>query len=55
MIEATMDIHAADGHMDTCICHSEWGGPSPAVCVLMDARGIREELRDIARRLATVG
>jgi carboxymethylenebutenolidase len=55
MIEATMDIHTADGHMDTCICHPERGGPSPAVCVLMDAHGIREELRDMARRLATVG
>jgi carboxymethylenebutenolidase len=41
--------------MDTCICHPERGGPSPAVYVLMDAHGIREELRDMARRLATVG
>ena len=55
MIEATEDIHTADGQMDTFICHPERGGPSPAVCFLMDAHGIREELQDMARRLATVG
>src|SRR5262249_18764577 len=37
------------------ICHPERGGPHPAVFLLMDAPGIREELRDMARRLATVG
>ena len=41
--------------METFICHPERGGPYPAVCFLMDAHGIREELRDMARRLATVG
>jgi carboxymethylenebutenolidase len=55
MIEATMDITTADGPMDTFLCHPERGGPYPAVCFLIDAHGIREELRDMARRLATVG
>jgi carboxymethylenebutenolidase len=55
MIEQTMDINTADGQMETFICHPERGGPYPAVCFLMDAHGIREELRDMARRLATVG
>src|SRR5580658_9645129 len=41
--------------METLICHPERGGPYPAVFLLMDAPGIREELRDMARRLATVG
>jgi carboxymethylenebutenolidase len=55
MIEETVDINTADGQMETFICHPERGGPSPAVCFLMDAHGIREELLDMARRLATVG
>jgi len=55
MIEETVDITTADGPMETFLCHPERGGPSPAVCFLMDAHGIREELRDMARRLVTVG
>ncbi|MDQ2803185.1 MAG: dienelactone hydrolase family protein [Pseudomonadota bacterium] len=55
MIEQTLDIMTKDGAMETFICHPERGGPSPAVVLLMDAPGIREELRDMARRLATVG
>ena len=55
MIEATVDITTADGSMETFICRPERGGPYPAVLFLMDAHGIREELRDMARCLATVG
>ena len=55
MIEDTRDIAAADGAMETFICRPERGGPYPAIFFLMDAPGIREELRDMARRLATVG
>jgi carboxymethylenebutenolidase len=55
MIEATVDITTADDAMETFICRPERGGPYPAVFLLMDAHGIREELRDMARRLATVG
>jgi len=55
MIEQTLDIATADGAMETFICRSERGGSSPAVFLLMDAPGVREELRDMARRLATVG
>jgi uncharacterized repeat protein (TIGR03833 family) len=55
MIEQTVDIKAADGQMDTLLCHPERGGPYPAMCVLMEAHSIREELQDMARRLATVG
>jgi len=52
MIEATVDIATADGSMETFSCAPERGGPYPAVLFLMDAHGIREELRDMARRLA---
>jgi carboxymethylenebutenolidase len=55
MIETTLDIATADGAMESFICRPERGGPFPAVLMLMDAPGIREELRDMARRLATIG
>jgi len=55
MIEHTLDIPTKDGGMETFICHPERGGPFPAIFLLMDAPGIREELRDMARRLGTVG
>jgi carboxymethylenebutenolidase len=55
MIEQTLDIATVDGAMQTFIVHPERGGASPPVLLLMDAPGIREELRDMARRLATIG
>jgi len=55
MIEETLDIATKDGAMETFLCLPERGGPYPPVLLLMDAPGIREELRDMARRLATSG
>ena len=55
MLETTLDITTRDGAMETFIVRPERGGPHPAVLMLMDAPGIREELYDMARRLATVG
>jgi carboxymethylenebutenolidase len=55
LIEKTLDITTKDGEMETLICHPERNGPSPAVFLLMDAHGVREELKDMARRLGTVG
>ena len=55
MIEQTIDIATKDGAMETFVVHPERGGPHPAVFLMMDAPGIREELRMMARRLATVG
>lgn len=54
MIETTTDIVIADHAMETFICRPE-RGQHPPVLFLMDAPGIREELRDMARRLAAVG
>ena len=48
MIETTLDITTKDGEMETFICHPERNGPSPAVFLLMDAYGVREELKDMA-------
>ena len=55
MIEKTLDITTKDGEMETFTCHPERNGPSPAIFFLMDAHSIREELKDMARRLGTVG
>ena len=41
--------------METFICRPERDDSHPAVFMLMDAPGIREELYDMARRLATIG
>ena len=55
MKEEIIDITTADGPMETFVCRPERGGPWPAVFFLMDAPGIRAELHDMVRRLATVG
>ena len=55
MIEQIVDIATKDGKTTTFIAHPERGGPHPIVLFFMDAPAIREELRDMARRIATAG
>lgn len=55
MKEYNVEIKTEDGIMDTFVCHPEEGGPFPSIIFYMDAPGIREELRDMARRMGTVG
>jgi len=55
MIEAIEDIATPDGAMETFCVRPERDGPHPGVLMLMDAPGIREELYDMARRLAATG
>ena len=55
MKERMIDIATPDGKMETFVTHPEDGGPFPAVVVYMDIWGVREELFEIARRIATVG
>ena len=55
MKERIVDVATPDGPMDTFITHPEAGGPFPSVVLFMDIWGLREELFDIARRVATVG
>jgi carboxymethylenebutenolidase len=55
MIERTVDVATGDGATQTFVVHPERGGPHPIVLFFMDAPAIREELRDMARRLATCG
>ena len=59
MIEQFIDITTADSTsgnpMVTFVAHPDSGGPHPLVLFFMDAPGMREEIRDMARRLATAG
>ena len=55
MIERQLDLTTPDGEMPTFIVHPEEGGPHPVVLFQMDAPGMREELRNMARRLASAG
>jgi carboxymethylenebutenolidase len=55
MIEQHVDIPTADGAMNSFVVHPDEGGPHPVVLFYMDAPGKREELHDMARRIASVG
>ena len=55
MLDIEIDIVTNDGIMNTFISHPEEGGPYPIILFLMDAPGYREELQDMARRVATAG
>ena len=55
MIEQKIGIQTKDGAMNTFVIHPEEGGPFAPIVLFMDIWGIREELREIARRIATVG
>ncbi|WP_312166671.1 dienelactone hydrolase family protein [Phenylobacterium sp.] len=55
MIEQTLDIPTRDGATATFIVHPDRDGPHPLILFYMDAPAIREELRDMARRLASAG
>lgn len=55
MIERAIAVATRDGVMPTFSVAPERHGPHPAVIFYMDALGIREELRAMARRIACVG
>jgi carboxymethylenebutenolidase len=55
VIEQTVDIPTKDGKTTTFIVHPDRGGPFPVILFYMDAPAIREELRDMSRRLASSG
>ncbi|ODT57767.1 MAG: hydrolase [Phenylobacterium sp. SCN 69-14] len=55
MIERTVEVPTRDGATTTFIVHPDRDGPHPVILFFMDAPAIREELRDMARRLATAG
>ena len=55
MRERIIEITTKAGRMEMFTTCPEQGGPFPAVMIFMDVWGVREELFDIARRVATVG
>ena len=55
VIEKTIPIATGDGSMSTFIVHPERGSNYPVVLFMMDAPGMREELRNMCRRLASAG
>ncbi len=54
-MEDTLQIPSADGAIPTFIAEPEGHDAAPAVILFMDAPGIREELREFARRIARAG
>ena len=44
-----------DRRTETLITHPEQGGPFAPVVIYIDVWGLREELYDIARKVAVVG
>jgi dienelactone hydrolase len=50
VIEYNLDVRTADGDMNTFVVRPQRGGPHPGVVTLIDAAGVRESWRDIARR-----
>jgi carboxymethylenebutenolidase len=55
MIENEINVTTQDGEMNTFFVHPDEGGPHPVVILNEDAPGWREELRDMARRIASCG
>ena len=55
MIEQTVDLPRSGKSMEIFVAHPDEGGPFPPVIMYMDMWGMREVLRDLARRVATVG
>lgn len=55
MKEQFLKVPAPGGAMETFVTHPERSGPFPGVVLYMDIWGVREELYDLARRVATVG
>ncbi|MBT5107518.1 MAG: dienelactone hydrolase family protein [Rhodospirillaceae bacterium] len=55
MNDKHIDIKTVDGIMPTYTCWPDGDGPFPAIVFYMDAPGIREELHEMARRMASDG
>ena len=55
MIERFVDVSRPDGTMTTFVVHPDENGPHPVVLFLMDAPGMREEIRMMCRRVASAG
>ena len=54
MIEAEVGIETNEGVMGTFVVHPDGAGPRPVVLFLMDAPGMREEIRDIVSEIVAI-
>ncbi len=55
MPEYHTPFDTADGRMESFVTHPDGAGPFAPVILYMDVPGIREELRDFARRISSQG
>ena len=55
LIEELAAITTSDGETEAFVVYPAGGGPAPVVLFYMDAYGLREELREMARRIAGWG
>jgi len=55
MREEHVDVTTPDGAMNCFFAYPQGNAPRPAVIIYMDVPGIREELRNFARRIADNG
>jgi carboxymethylenebutenolidase len=55
MLEREVEVATSDGTMTTFFASAQEVGPLPLVIVYMDIWGIREELRQVARDVASLG
>lgn len=55
MPDYEVDIATSDGAMNTFVAHPAGDGPFSAIFMYMPSSGIRDELRDMARKLADYG
>ena len=55
MVEKILEVSTQDGTMPTFVTHPELGPPFPVVVFYMDVFGIRDELKDMCRRLTDNG
>lgn len=55
MLERDVIVTTQHGEMPCLAVSPDGQGPWPAIILYMDARGIREELRNMARRIAKAG
>jgi carboxymethylenebutenolidase len=55
MIEKTLMIPTSVGFMETFVTHPEKSSPFSAIVLYMDVWGLREELFDMAKRIAGAG
>jgi carboxymethylenebutenolidase len=55
MSDQELRIETTDGAMPVFVAHPDDGGPFPVVVVFMDALGLRDPLRELARRIAAQG